>query len=62
MTARPSTMFTLWSGHSDLGFYTTQSDAADGKPFIAKQLFLTSLRTSPEALLRLTINRWNIEG
>jgi predicted transposase YbfD/YdcC len=34
----------------------------DGKPFIAKHLFLTSLRTSPEALLRLTRNRWSIEG
>ena len=34
----------------------------DGKPFNAKHLFLTSLRTSPEALLRLARNRWSIEG
>ena len=34
----------------------------DSKPFTAKHFFLTSLRTSPEALLRLTRNRWSIEG
>jgi len=28
MTARHSTLFTLGSGHSGLGFYTTQRDAA----------------------------------
>ena len=34
----------------------------DGKPFNAKHLFLTSLRTSPEGLLQLVRNRWSIEG
>jgi predicted transposase YbfD/YdcC len=34
----------------------------DGKPFQATHLFLTSLRTTPEALLRLVRNRWSIEG
>jgi predicted transposase YbfD/YdcC len=34
----------------------------DGKPFNAKHLFLTSLRTSPECLLQLARNRWSIEG
>jgi len=34
----------------------------DGKPFQAKHLFLTSLRTTPEALLRLVRDRWSIEG
>jgi hypothetical protein len=34
----------------------------DGKPFHATHLFLTSLRTTPEALLRLVRDRWSIEG
>jgi hypothetical protein len=33
-----------------------------GKPFQATHLFLTSLRTTPEALLQLVRNRWSIEG
>jgi hypothetical protein len=31
VTACHSTLFTLRSGHSGLGFYTTQKDAADCK-------------------------------
>ena len=34
----------------------------DGKPFQALHLFLTSLRTTPEALLQLVRDRWSIEG
>jgi hypothetical protein len=34
----------------------------DGKPFKAKHLFLTSLRTTPDALLRLVRDRWSIEA
>ena len=34
----------------------------DGKPFQATHLFLTSLRTPPEALLQLVRDRWSIEG
>ena len=34
----------------------------DGKPFNARHLFLTSIRTTPEALLRLVRDRWSIEG
>ncbi len=34
----------------------------DGKPFEATHLFVTSLRTTPEALLRLVRDRWSIEG
>ena len=34
----------------------------DGKPFQARHLFLTSLRTTPEALLQLVRDRWSIEG
>ena len=33
----------------------------DGKPFQATHLFLTSLRTTPDALLRLVRDRWSIE-
>ncbi len=38
------------------------SGRRDGKPFQATHLFLTSLRTTPEALLRLVRERWSIEG
>ena len=34
----------------------------DGKPFQATHLFLSSLRTTPEALLRLVRDRWNLES
>lgn len=40
----------------------TASGTRDGKPFQATHLFLTSLRTTPEALLRLVRERWSIEG
>jgi hypothetical protein len=32
------------------------------KPIRATHLFLTSLRTTPKALLRLVRDRWSIEG
>ena len=34
----------------------------DGKPFKATHRFLTSLRTSPDALLRLVRERWSLES
>lgn len=34
----------------------------DGKPFKATHRFITSLRTTPEALLRLVRERWSIES
>ena len=34
----------------------------DGKPFHTTHLFLTSLRTTPGALLQLVRDRWSIEG
>ncbi|MCX5954676.1 MAG: hypothetical protein NTZ40_14570 [Cyanobacteria bacterium] len=34
----------------------------DSKPFQASYLFLSSLRTTPEALLKLVRDRWSIEG
>jgi predicted transposase YbfD/YdcC len=40
----------------------TASGSRDGKPFQAQHLFLTSLRTTPEALLQLVGDRWSIEG
>jgi hypothetical protein len=46
MTARHSTLFTLGSGHSGLGFYTTQRDAALSD---AHQGLLAEIAT-PEAL------------
>ena len=33
-----------------------------GKPFKARHLLITSLRTTPEALLRLIRQRWSIES
>ena len=38
------------------------SGSREGKPFKARHLFLTSLRTTPEALLRLICQRWSIES
>jgi hypothetical protein len=34
----------------------------DGKPFDHRHYFLTTLRTSPDALLRLVRQRWSIEN
>ena len=34
----------------------------DGKPFKATHRFITSLRTTPDALLRLVRERWSIES
>jgi predicted transposase YbfD/YdcC len=39
----------------------TVSGSRDGKPFQATHLFLTSLRTTPEALLQLVRDRWSLE-
>ena len=34
----------------------------DGKPFKATHRFITSLRTTPDALLRLVRERWSVES
>jgi predicted transposase YbfD/YdcC len=34
----------------------------EGKPFHATHRFITSLRTTPEALLRLVRDRWSLES
>jgi len=39
----------------------TATGTRDGRPFQATHLFLTSLRTTPEALLQLVRDRWSIE-
>jgi hypothetical protein len=39
----------------------TASGSRDGKPFRATHLFLTSLRTTPEAPLQLVRDRWSSE-
>jgi hypothetical protein len=38
------------------------SGSRDGKPFQATQLFRSSLRTTPAAMLQLVRDRWSIEG
>ena len=40
----------------------TATGSRDGKPFQAQHLLLTSLRTTPEALLQLVRDRWSIES
>jgi hypothetical protein len=40
----------------------TATGTRDGKPFQATHLFLTSLRTTPNALLQLVRDRWSFEG
>ena len=39
----------------------TADGIREGKPFRATHLFLKSLRTTPEALLRVVRDRWSIE-
>ena len=39
----------------------TATGTREGKPFQAQHLFLTSVRTTPEALLQLVRDRWSIE-
>jgi predicted transposase YbfD/YdcC len=50
-----------WAGTSWI-VEVTATGTRDSKPFHATHLFLTSLRTTPEALLRLVRDRWSIEG
>jgi predicted transposase YbfD/YdcC len=50
-----------WSGTSWVVEVST-TGSRDGKPFQATHLFLTSLRTTPEALLQLVRERWSIES
>ena len=49
-----------WTGTSWI-VEVTATGIRDGKPFQATHLFLASLRTTPDALLRLVRDRWSIE-
>ena len=40
----------------------TATGTRDGKQYQAQQLFLTSLRTTPEALLQLVRDRWSMSA
>ncbi len=57
----PEHIAQAWIGTSWI-VEVTASGTRGGKPFRATHLFLTSLRTTPQALLRLVRDRWNIEG
>ena len=54
--AAPEHISEAWIGTSWI-VEVTASATRDGKPFQATHLFLTSLRTTPEALLQLVRNR-----
>jgi predicted transposase YbfD/YdcC len=49
-----------WGGTSWIVEVTT-TGTRESRPFHATHLFLTSLRTTPEALLQLVRDRWSIE-
>ena len=57
----PEHIRSAWSGTSWIVEVVTEG-RRDGQPFRATHLFLTSLRTTPEALLRLVRDRWSLEG
>jgi hypothetical protein len=51
----------VWLGTSWIVAVIT-ARTRDSRPLITKHFFLTSLRTIPEALLKLPRDRWSIEG
>ena len=57
----PEPIRAAWSGTSWIVEVLAEG-TRDGKPFRTTHLFLTSLRTTPEGLLRLVRDRWSIEG
>jgi len=56
----PEHISEAWMGTSWI-VEVTATGTRDTKPFHATQMFLTSLRTTPEALLQLVRDRWSIE-
>ena len=56
----PEHVRSAWSGTSWIVEVVTEG-TRDGQPFRATHLFLTSLRTTPEVLLRLVRDRWSLE-
>jgi hypothetical protein len=59
--AAPEHITDTWVGTSWI-VDVTAIGTRDDKPFQAIHLFLTSLRTTPGALLQLVRDRWSIEG
>jgi hypothetical protein len=57
----PEPISQAWIGTSWIVEVGTEG-ARGGKPFRATHLFLTSLRTKSEGLLRMLRDRWSIEG
>jgi len=57
----PEHIRSAWIGTSWIVEVVTEG-TRDGQPFRATLLFLTSLRSTPKALLRLVRNRWSIEN
>ena len=57
----PEHISEAWIGTSWI-VKVTASGTRDGKPFRTTHLFLTSLHTTPKALLRLVRDRWSIKG
>ena len=57
----PGHIRSAWVGTSWIVEVVTEG-TRDGQPFRATHLFLSSLRTTPEALLQLVRDRWSIEG
>jgi predicted transposase YbfD/YdcC len=57
----PEHIRSAWIGTSWIVEVATEG-TREGKPFRATHLFLTSLRTTPEGLLRLVRDRWSLEG
>jgi hypothetical protein len=57
----PEHIRSTWSGSSWIVEVITEGPRED-KPIRATHLFLTSLRITPEALLQLLRDHWNIEG
>ena len=57
----PETIKANWHGTSWI-VEATASGTREGKPFEATHHFITSLRTTPEALLQLVRDRWSLES
>lgn len=57
----PEHIKTHWHGTSWIA-EVIATGIRDGKPFKATHRFITSLRTTPEALLRLVRERWSLES
>ena len=57
----PDRLRDAWVGTSWI-VEVTASGSRDSKPFQAQHLFLTSLRTTPQALLQLMRDRWSMKA